>query len=87
MNATERELFRVALLRVLEANGTRFGLTAEALAALVVRFGFRPATEVVAEELTYLADKGLVVPVGKLISPENSAWRIAAAGRDFLAQA
>ena len=40
LDPTQRELFRNALLRVLAANGTRFGLTHGALAAQVVRFGF-----------------------------------------------
>jgi len=34
-------------------------------------------------ELIYLADKGLVAALPKLISPENEAWRITAAGRIF----
>jgi hypothetical protein len=35
--------------------------------------------------LQYLVDKSLLTAVTKTISPENPAWRITAAGRDFLA--
>lgn len=85
LDSTQRELFRNALLRVLAANGTRFGLTPAALAAQVVRFGFRPSAEEVAEEVAYLADKALVTEMRKVLSPENRAWRITADGRDHLA--
>jgi RIO-like serine/threonine protein kinase len=36
-------------------------------------------------EVLYLVDKGLIAPEEKTISPENYAWKITAAGRDFLA--
>lgn len=87
MNAQQRELFRLALLRVLEANNTERGLGAQALQLLVGAFGFAmPALPELRAEIQYLADKGLVEPVGKAISPENKCWRITAAGRDELAQ-
>jgi len=85
LDPTQRELFRLALLRVLAANGSRFGLTHAALAAHVVRFGFRPVEAEVGEEIAYLADKELVADLRKVLSPENRAWRITAAGRDHLA--
>ncbi|MDB6123207.1 MAG: hypothetical protein JWQ71_2200 [Pedosphaera sp.] len=41
MSPEQRELFRIALMRVLDANGaSRFGLGAPALAMLVAQFGF-----------------------------------------------
>ena len=40
---------------------------------------------VIRAELIYLQDKGLVVPVPKLISlGASKRWRITAAGRDYL---
>lgn len=86
MNASQRELFRLALLRVLEANSTERGLGLQALQLLVGAFGFpMPNTADIRTELEYLGDKGLIAPVGKSISPENKCWRITAAGRDELA--
>jgi predicted transcriptional regulator len=41
--------------------------------------------EQVRREMEYLAEKGLLASVEKEVSPENSAWRITAKGRDFLA--
>ena len=87
MNPHQRELLRLALLRVLEANPTVYGLGLEALCHLASRFGFTsPEPSAVALEIQYLEDKGLVLPVNKVVSPENRAWRISAAGRDSLAQ-
>lgn len=87
MNAQQRELFRFAILRVLEANNTRFGLSAETIAVFMGQHGFkRPNTETVEEELLYLRDKGFAEQTeGKSISPENKTWRITANGRDELA--
>ena len=86
MKGQERELFRLALLRVLEANQTRFGLGAAALAHLASMYGFARLTEEqVWREIQYLEDKGQVAGVDKAISPENRVWRITACGRDYLA--
>jgi hypothetical protein len=42
--------------------------------------------EQVLDEMQYLVDRGLVTLAPKTISPENTAWRITASGRDFLAE-
>jgi hypothetical protein len=87
VNASQRETFRHCLLEVAEANGTRWGLGAEAFAVLVRRFGFPTVTPAETErELVYLADRGLLAEVDKAISPEIGAWRITATGRDLLAR-
>jgi hypothetical protein len=87
MKPQQRELLRLALLRVLEANATAYGLGLEALCHLAAPFGFvEPDAAAVAMEIQYLEDKGFVLPVNKVVSPENRAWRISAAGRDSLAQ-
>ena len=86
MNPESRELFRKAILAVLDTNASEYGLGLRALRAFLEIYGFRNAavTEINAE-LFYLADKFLVARVNKQVSPENSVWRITAAGRDFLA--
>ena len=86
MNPTARELFRLALLRVLDSNTSGFGLTPQTLGVLVAEFGFSPRPDETQKEIDYLADKSFVTVVGKNISPENRAWRITATGRDELAQ-
>lgn len=87
MNPQERENLRRAILQTLDANNTRFGLTLDAIGMRVsFEFGFRGVgKDNVEAELTYLEDKGLIAPVQKTLSPEIRCWRIAAAGRDFLA--
>lgn len=88
MNPAQRETFRTAILSALdERGGQRFGLTLFGLGIFLAQYGFpHPARADLSAELEYLADKGLVAGVGKVISPENRSWRITAAGRDFLAQ-
>lgn len=87
MTNEQRELFRQAILRVLDSNNTRFGLGVSAVQHSTVLFGFpSPKASDVSAELQYLADKNLIVECLKGISPENRAWRITAAGRDYLAQ-
>jgi hypothetical protein len=85
MNAASRELFRIALLRVLDANETRWGLAALALAVHVGQYGFTPEKNDVEREMQYLQDKGFADVPSKAVSPENKTWRITATGRDFLA--
>jgi len=87
MTPAQLELYRIALLRVLEANETQYGLSAAVLAVHAGSFGFRGlGGEFASGELRYLEDKGFVRPPAKAISPENQTWRITAAGRDWLAQ-
>ncbi len=86
MNPQRRELLRLALLRVLDANSTRYGLGLEALRHLSASFGFyMPEPELVEAEMCYFEDKGFAAQIAKPISPENRAWRITANGRDYLA--
>ena len=55
MNAEQRELFRLALLRVLDANHTRYGLGVAALCHLAGLFGFRAArTDDVADHVRFV---------------------------------
>jgi hypothetical protein len=87
MTPNLRELYRCSLLRVLEANDTRWGLSLVGIEVNVGAFGFRGrGLDCTEQELRYLGGKGLAEPVNKLISPENQTWRITAAGRDWLAQ-
>jgi len=85
MNAEQRELYRIALLRVLDANTTTYGLRAAVVAIHAQPFGFKSTPEQAAQELVYLKDKGFADTNLKAISPENQTWRITAAGRDWLA--
>ncbi len=87
MNAQQRELFRRALLGVLESNPTQYGLGLTSLQLHLGAFGFMasPLADV-KSEMQYLEDKGFITATAKAISPENKTWRITAAGRDELAQ-
>lgn len=86
MNAQQRELLRQAVLTVLEANNTRFGLGVDAIAFHAKGYGFPALDRATLEpELEYLQEKELIAEVTKTLSPENRVWKITAAGRDFLA--
>lgn len=87
MSNEQRELFRLALLRVMESNATERGLGLQALQLSVGAFGFSmPGLDQLKAELAYLEDKRFAIIVGHAISPENKTWRITADGRDELAQ-
>lgn len=86
MNATEREQLRLSLLRFLDENPTRFGFQLGYLHQRARTEGRPKLSDAdVDAELLYLEDKKFIEDVHKQISPELRAWRITAAGRDFLA--
>lgn len=75
-----REQVRLSLLRF-GLRRTRTGMFRAQLAGE----GYKLTAEQVADEIQYLADKGLLVEENKLVSPENKFWRTTADGRDYLA--
>lgn len=86
MNATDREQLRLSLLRFLDENVTRFGFQLGYLLQRARSEGRPKLTSDEADaELIYLEDKKFIEQPAKAISPELRAWRITAAGRDFLA--
>jgi hypothetical protein len=85
MTSTQREQIRLSLLRYCES-ADQYGLAAPLLLQFIRSEGFRKLTaEQLRAEILYLIDKTFLTPIPKPISPENPAWRITAAGRDFLA--
>jgi len=85
MTAEQRELFRLAILRVLDANRTRFGLSVQAMIHMLPMFGFSGAKEEnVLDDIEYLSRRELVSEVLKVVSKENRCWRISQAGIGFL---
>jgi hypothetical protein len=87
MKPEQQELFRVAILRVLEANPTRRGLPLRGIGLMLSQFGFpNPAETDLADALDYLErrDPPLIDQPLKIISKENRAWRITGAGVAFL---
>jgi hypothetical protein len=92
MNSEQKELFRLAMLRVFDANRTRYGLGIVAIAHHLTPFGFgakdfKGADEFYAaieDELQYLCDKNFAEEALKNISAENRAWRITRDGIAFV---
>ncbi len=84
MNAAQQELFDLAILRVLVANHTRFGLNVAAVCHLMAMFGFpSPNSDTVLARLEYLTGKGLAEEVLKQVSKTNRAWRVTDQGRQY----
>lgn len=75
-----REQVRLSILRYC-LRPTRTGLIRASLAGE----GFALGREQLDTELDYLADKGLLKPNDKRISPENRIFRTTAEGMDYLA--
>jgi hypothetical protein len=87
MNSSQKELFRIAVLEVLNANPARHGLGVEAVCHFVSAFGFQsPETADADDALDYLARRHFIEEVQKPISPENRMWRICGPGIAFLDQ-
>jgi hypothetical protein len=85
MNAEQKQLFRTAILQVLDLNRTRFGLPPTAVRLHLGRYGFGSATvEQIQDELDYLVSKNLAEEVVKVVSKEVRAWRITSDGIGFL---
>ncbi len=86
LSAEQREQLRLSLLRFLDNNASSRGLSAALLLQMARSEGRSDLDgSVVNVELQYLADKELIAPANKTLSPEIFYWRITAAGRDFMA--
>ena len=69
----------------MQASGA-YAVTVEVLRVCLSVTGYQQVTAPQIEaELHYLRDKGFAEKGFKTVSPENSGWRITAAGRDHLA--
>jgi hypothetical protein len=85
MIPTEKtELFDTALLRVLDANNTQWGLQAPALGLFTREFGFARSPAETISRLEYLTGKAMLQEVPKILSKANRAWKITDAGRRYL---
>lgn len=86
MSGLELENFRHAILKVAQANESRFGLGVDAFKLHVAAYGFTSVSAAdVRREAEYLADKKLLREVNKTLSPENRVWQLTAEGRDYIA--
>jgi hypothetical protein len=93
MNAEQKELLDLAILRVMDANRTRFGLGIKGLAAGMLIYSWTKANfagdeeafhSAIADRLQYLCDHGLAEEVLKGVNKGNRAWRISTAGIDHV---
>lgn len=85
MQPNQIENIRLSILRYC-AEAARYGLTEALLLQFLRSEGQRGLKlERLQAEIDYLVGKKLIEQIEKLISPEVPAWRITAAGRDFLA--
>lgn len=81
MTPAQQELFDLAILRVMDANRTRFGLGVAAICHLMAEFGFPdPNANMVLDRIDYLVRKEFAEEVLKQVSKANRAWRITNAG-------
>jgi hypothetical protein len=83
-NSSNMELFDQAILQVMQANNTRFGLTAQAIGTFSRAYGFAPEERETLDRLEYLAGKNLAAEVPKIIDKTFRAWKITDAGRQYL---
>jgi hypothetical protein len=94
MSPEQKELFRLALLRVLDLNRTRWGLGIVSIAHHIRQFSFTAANfggdqafhDAIADEIQYLTDKCLIEEALKSVSKDNRAWRITTDGIAYIDQ-
>jgi hypothetical protein len=85
MTPAQQELFDLAILRVLDRNRTRYGLTPDSVRILITEFGFHNAElDLVKDRIEYLTDKKLLEEVMKGVNKNNRCWRITDAGIEHL---
>lgn len=84
MEKTQRELFRTELVRIAR-NASPQSATLR-IFAMNLRGLFSVSVTEIEAEVQYLVGKGLLCDASKSISPENKAWHVSAAGRDWLAE-
>jgi hypothetical protein len=85
MTTEQQEFFRLAILKVLDSNKTRFGLSVPAIIHVLPMFGFtRGQGGRCWMRLNILSRRELAIEVLKVVSKENRAWRITEAGIGFL---
>ena len=84
ISSHQQELFAAAVLKVLDANNTQFGLVTPAIRLLVRQFAFNPSEAETVDALEYLAGKGFVEAAPKVLVRINRAWKITNDGRQYL---
>jgi len=92
MTTEQKELFQTAVLRVLDANRSRWGLGVAAVGHHLAPFGFSAASfasvesfhAAIADAVQYLCDKHLAEEVPKVVGAGNRVWRIRTEGIDYL---
>ncbi len=89
LTQAQRQLFRLAILRVLDRNPTGQMFGPFSISMLVQEYGFTPTSEDVQTELHYLEGEPLqfVKRLDKAgFSPEIKCWQITTKGMNFLAE-
>lgn len=85
MNHIQQQLFDEAVLGVLDANRTRFGMNADSISNGMSMFGFAsPNRDTLLDRLDYLQRHSLVEEVSKQVNKANRAWRITDQGISHL---
>ena len=81
----QRELLRTEILRTAALCAPQ-AATLHVLHTYIHPVSPKVTEETLAVEVPYLVDKGFLRAAAKAISPENQAWHVTAAGRDWLAE-
>jgi hypothetical protein len=84
VDARNMQVFDETLLQVMQANNTRFGLSALGIGSFARAYGFSSTEQELTDRLEYLLGKGLVEEVTKVIGRSARSWKITAAGRAYL---
>ena len=87
MTAAEKQALRVAVLKVLDANSTKYGLNVDAITLRLYPLGFPEITSAEVETVMGLLEKErLIARLPQKLAPGVSVFRITDEGRSVLAE-
>jgi hypothetical protein len=87
MNAAERMNLRVGVLKVLQANQSRYGLGVDAITLHVSTLGFgRITAPEVEAAMIALEEGGMIARLSEPLRPGTAVFRITDEGRSYLAE-
>ena len=85
MNSAEKANLRLAVLKVLDANQSKFGLNLDAITLRLTPFGFDRITQPEVEAvMQHLESEKMIARLPNALTPGVHLWRITDDGRSYL---
>jgi hypothetical protein len=87
MSSAEKQNLRIAILKVLDANQSKYGLNIDAITLRLTPFGFDMITAAEVETVMPLLEgEKLIARLSQPLTPGVAVWRITNDGRSYLVE-